>query len=335
MIFKPDLFVSIATMCLLTSCAGTYKHELKFNPSEPLRVAVLPFQQVDSGGKVITDSANTALDSVPFVSEKLSDPPAVFVRKLVQSELQKSKLDLVAPAYVDTQLSHHGFGTAPFFNREKLQSTPATALCEMLSCDAVLYGTVTEWDRSYYGIQAVSTVAVHLRMVRASDGAAIFTASAEDSDSRGISKGPTGISSIVLEPIKGLSNTIITDTASRLVTSMIKPVLVASRPEPLDSFPPAIFASSHDGRGRGISVSAPLTVVMLGTPKEDAYFSIGSIIEQIPMVEKDEGHYIGQYYPLAPDRVSAEPVFVYLRDKYGRLSEQKVGMGSVSVQESP
>ena len=70
---------------------------------------------------------------------------------------------------------------------------------------------------------------------------------------------------------------------------------------------------------------------MLGSGGSIATFSIGNQIENIPMVETTEGHYIGEYYPLPTDLFQSEPVTVRLVDSVGRETSQKVGKGSVTL----
>ena len=41
------------SIAFITGCAGTYQSKLEFNPTEPIRVVVLPFIQVDSKDKII------------------------------------------------------------------------------------------------------------------------------------------------------------------------------------------------------------------------------------------------------------------------------------------
>lgn len=324
--------ITVAGLFCLSACAGTFKHEINFNPSEPYRVAVLPFAEVDSSGEIIDANYNLFVDNIPLVSSKLQESPANFVQSLVQRRLSKSGLDLVAPRVVEAKISHAGLRTASGLDVRKVFGTDPKALCELLFCDALVYGRVTKWDRSYYALQTVSTVGVDLKMVSAADGKILFSSQAKDSDSRGLTKGPTGISSVVLEPIRGLDNQIILDLASNVVDKMLRPLDMKAQSELLKTPPPAIVASAHDCNSGVLNRNNPLTVVLLGNPKKQASFSIGGIVEHIPMVEKDDGHYIGQYYPLATDKFKAQPVHVFLKDEFGRVSEQKLGRGDITIQ---
>src|SRR5687768_12524613 len=99
----------LAVSAFAAGCAGTFKSNVAFNPSEPLRIAVLPFGQVDENGKLVRVDENYLIDNVVVVSTKLKQTPAQFVQSLVQSELGKASLDVITPAIVEAELLHHGF----------------------------------------------------------------------------------------------------------------------------------------------------------------------------------------------------------------------------------
>jgi Putative bacterial lipoprotein (DUF799) len=327
--------ILIIGLILISACSSKYQHDLFFNASEPLRVAVLPFVQVNKNGQVIDGKSELLLDNVSLVSSKSTLPPSSYVRNLVQDELTKSGLDLVSPSLVDANLSHNGFDDLsrnPPFQLEKILLASPDELCSKLfSCDAVLFGKITNWDRDYYAIQSVNTVGIELKLISAKDKKVLFSSVAKDSDSRGITKGPTGFSNILIEPIKGLDNQIILDLARKVVGKMLSPLHMENRPEFLQSAPPAIFASAHDAESGSLSKDSALTVVALGSSKNLASFSIGNIIENIPMIEKESGHYIGKYIPLKSDSFSNQAVYVALTDQFGRTTRQKLGTNSLSL----
>lgn len=321
---------------LLSGCAGTFKSDVHFNVTEPLRVAVVPFAQVSGDGKLVQTDENIVLDDVALISTRLKESPARYVQEAVQSELSKTSLDVITPGVVEAELLHNGFdirGSKPVMvDHGKVFNTSAKDLCSrILSCDAVLYGKVTKWDRSFFAIQTINTVGIELRLVSARDGKVLFESAGEDSESRGITKGPTGFSDLVIEPIRGLDNDIITGLAREVVAKMIKPLLSDSRPEFLESAPPAVLASAHDAYGGSVARTGKLTVLALATPNQVASFSIGNVIENVPMVERAPGHYYGLYYPLSTDTFQNLPVAVSVRDEYGRSTVQKIGNGTVSL----
>lgn len=327
--------VSLFVVTLCAGCAASYKHTLSFNPSEPIRIAVLPFAQVDKNGKLVRVDENLLIDNVTLVSSKLKQAPAQFVQAEVQSELSKASLDVVTPAIVEAALVHNGYTvpeTKPVeLDLSKIFAAQPKEICtKLLSCDAVLYGTITKWDRSYYGVQSVSTFGLNLKLVSAHNNKVLFETSAEDSDSRGLTKGPTGFSNLVLEPLKGLDNAIITALADDVVENALKPLNRRARPEFLSVAPPAIIAAAHTAPGGTIPPNGRLTIIVLGSPSQTALFSIGNRIVDIPLVERSPGHYVGEYIPLPTDRFQKQQVSVSLQDEVGRTTRQPLAGDGVS-----
>jgi hypothetical protein len=331
-------FYKISLIALLISalgCAGTYTHKLDFDRTSPLRVAVLPFYQIDKSGAYTSGNGSIALDGVPFISEESTESPAEFLRILTQSEVGESALDVLSPTVVDLNLSHSGL-TKPAsleLDLKRIMETPPSVLCsKIFSCDAVLYGKVTEWDRSYYGIESVSSVGLELRLVSAKTGNELFVSSAKDSEGRGISKGPTGFSDLVVAPISGLDSKIIANLARNVVEKMISPLKTPDQKELEEVTPPAIFAATHDVFDSVINHKQILTVLAFGTPRGGASFSIGTNIKDIPMIERSAGHYVGEYHPSAVDVFSSAPVVITLADSLGRKATQTIGRGELTLQ---
>ena len=324
----------ITTTLVAVGCSGTYKNQVHFNPSEPIRIAVLPFAQVDDSGALIQADENYLIDNVALVSSKLKQTPAQFVQTLAQSELAEASLDVVTPAIVEAALVHNGFGlpgTNPVqLDLQKVFAADPKQVCtKLVSCDAVLYGKVTNWDRSYYGIESVSSVGVDLKIVSANTGKVLFESTATDSDSRGVSKGPTGFSNIVIEPIKGLDNEIITTLARDVIKQSISPINRKSRPGFLKTAPPFIIESAHSAP-KGVLVNGKLVVAVMGTPEMTGSFSIGNAIRDVPLVERSPGHYIGEYLPVSGDTFQSQIVTVSLQDEAGRKTSQPLSKIAVS-----
>lgn len=332
----PTLFAAILpALASLMGCVGSYKHTLNFNPGEPIRIAVLPFVQIDSKGEVVEEDANLLIDKVVLLSSEQKLTPAQFMQGLVQSELSKASLDVITPIVVDSELIHAGFGrdgTNPVTidARKVLAADPKMLCSKILACDAVLYGRVTRWDRSYYGIESVATIALKLTLVSAKNGQVLYEIAAEDSESRGVTKGPTGFSNLVIEPLKGLDNEIIQNLGREVADRAIVPLENRGRPEVVNTAPPAIIASGHDAFSGSIAQSGKLVVVAFGSPGQAASFSVGNVARGIPMIERAPGHYIGEFIPLSGDSFSSQFVVVSIRDEFGRTTSQKLAAKTVS-----
>jgi hypothetical protein len=323
------IFTSLIFLLVFNGCSARVTNRLNFDPGEPLRVVVLPFRQIDENGKLVSVDGNLGIDNLSLVSSKLDSSPPRLIEKLVKEELTSSGLDVVSPPIVDTVLAHTGFGVGPNYKFDKLWEASPAEICKNLGCDAVLYGTVNEWDRDYYGVESVSTVGIEIRIIRAANAKEIFYAKVSDSTSRGLSKGPTGFSSILLEPLRGLDSDLISKLADGVVQKATAPLKMTKRPEFLNSPPPAILAASHDAQEDG-NIKQSIVVLALGSYQMEASFSIGNFIRNIPMIEKDPGHYYGEYVPLPSDKFSNLPLVVTLIDQAGRKTAQRVGESSLS-----
>lgn len=329
--FKNGAVVA-ATLLLAMGCAGTYKQKVEYNTLEPLRVAVLPFAEVDSTGAFLDSDPNLLIDKVAVVSQELSEKPRSLVRKLVQAELEETALDILAPSLINSKLHHTEYSDSNLdFILPKIHATSAQSFCPaVFDCDAVLYGKVTRWDRSYYGIQSSTTVGLELKLISARDGRVLFEGRAEDSDSRGITKVPTGFSDLVLEPIKGLDNEITVKLAQRVVSKLLEPLKASAKPEYHATVPPSIYAAAHTGAINQSMRERGLSVMLVGSRKRAATFSIGQVITNVPMAERAPGQYSGEFVPLPTDHFDDELVVVSLVDEFGRATTQSLP-GAVSL----
>jgi hypothetical protein len=311
----------------VTACGPTVTHTVNFNPSEPLRLAVLPFRYVGDGAsssEVAPPTSNLLIDSINPLASVPTSSPTQLARTYVQNELTATRFDVLTPFLVEATLAHSGLTNSEgAFLQQKIHALSPQEICEeFLTCDAVLYGTVYDWDRDYYGIESVSSVDIEVVVRSARTGAEIFRSRGKDSDRRGISGGPTGFSDLVLEPIRGLDASIIEELAQKTIASMFRPL--RNKPTSPIAGPPSIYAAATDSHHGNFGSAKPLLVLMYGSSTKTASFSIGSVIRDIPMVEKYPGHYAGEYYPLDGDSFSQQAVTVQLRDEFGRAATHAV-----------
>lgn len=326
--------VSFAVMLSsLGGCAKGYKMSGDFNSAEPIRVAVLPFYQIVDGkphGEAF--EASLAIDDVPLLSSKPIDSPASFVEESVRTALARTGMDVVSPSFVRLQLGHHGFV------REKvisvpllLESTPQN-LGELLSADAVLYGKVTDWTRSYYGLESINTVGVELRLVRAADGAELWRANAKESQGRGLSGIPTGFSSLVLEPLKGLDEKNIEQLALKVIGKTFEPLMTKRQAAKDNSPGPVIFGAVAFGRvpaGRktGANAAQRLTILAIASPGKKVSAKLETQGLEYSLLEGEPGHYTTEVEVDSMRSKTTEPgslglktgeVAVLVTDEYGR-----------------
>jgi hypothetical protein len=183
----------------------------------------------------------------------------------------------------------------------------------------VLYGYIDKWDRSYYGLQSVNTVQVRVKMVSANSDLVLFESLGSDSTSRGITKIPTGFSSLVVEPLKGLDYEIISELASSVVSEMLSPLKASVRPDFLETPPPVIYAVGARVHNDTVHI------VLFGSAKHQASLSIAGGPSNVPMIERSSGHYYGEYLPIKVSTLASKPdIKITLGDSFGRKTEQLV-----------
>lgn len=315
----------IPLVMLAVGCSGQVTSKVSFNRTEPLRVVVLPFVQVDAQGTIISSDGSLAIDQIPLLSSELMGTPAEFAQDIVERELAYTALDIVPPAVVSAELVHHGFAKEDLsLDLEKVYNASPRELCtHLLTCDAVLYGKVTRWDRSYLAIQSISRFGADIELRSMNDGRVLFQASIDESDSRGITKGPTGFSDLVIAPLKGLDSGLLRELALRSIKQALRPLRLDGMQPDQKSPAPAIIAAAHSNMvGDGV----PLSIAAVGTPRMEASFAVEGVVQGIPMVEGRDGQYYGELFSRAPQSLLGRTVVVSLRDQSGRLTQRRIAL---------
>lgn len=305
----------LVLVLILCGCAPKVKSLIAFDPAQPIRIAVLPFHQVERG-KIIPESysPNIFIDNIPLLSSKIQETPASLIQGIVETELRKNGFDLLSNAFVRTQLGHHGFVEGSKVKVDELRNAEEKRLGELLSADAILYGSVSKWRRRYWGLESSTTVGVELKLVSAADGREIFVSEGEDTDVRGITGIPTGLFSLIFEPIRALDSDNILKLGERLVKRMLKPLSIKDRDDYLNSAGPAIYGAVHTDR---VSEKESLVVLLLGSPEQEGQFSL-SATQRYPLYEIEPGKYVGNFRLIQGERLELKEVVVTLKDRFGR-----------------
>jgi hypothetical protein len=304
-------------------CGPQITRSLNFNPTEPLRLAVLPFLYQEEGkmqAEVAPPTSNLLIDSINPLASAPNGTPTQLVRSYFHDELLRTSFDVVPQFAVEASLAHAGFTNKKGeFLQQKIHALSPSQICkQLMDCDAVLYGIVREWDRNYYGIESVSSVDIDITIRSARTGEVMFAARGTDSDRRGITGGPTGFSDLLIEPIKGLDSDNIEKLAQQTVKALLEPLAVKTAEHSPQSL--SIYAVASDGKAGVLTPSDSLLVLLYGSSQQQASFSIGTAIQNVPMVEKFPGHYVGEYFPLAGEDFHDAMITVELRDPAGRSS---------------
>ena len=328
--------VAIASILVnIYGCSSNTKNSLNYEPSRRLRVAVLPFVKVNDVGEIVEDEDGRLLiDNLSLSSFPVNETPTQTIRRILISTLQGTNLNLVSQDLIDVDIPHNGFSLpGNKIDYKKLYSTSAKKLCgSFLDCDAVLFGKLVRWDRSYYGVESVHEVAAELTLVSARDDKVLYDSKGSDFETRGLTKGPTGFSSIVTEPIQGLDSKITENLARTLIQEMLEPLTI-KMDKNVDMLlpPPAIFAAAYTSRNTIVSATNPLSILAMASPGSVLSATIQGTEIEIPLFENSPSHYSGKYYPLETDKVDTDKIVLVAKDKNSNETKLKITGDRIST----
>lgn len=294
---------SITLVCLSLLLAGCAQRRAiqtvakDIDLSQGIAVAILPFAEA------------------PGVSDD-ETPPGQLVRQgLVANFRLKSNVEVIELAYVDDVCRRNGWTAS------SLAQAPATEIGKALGADSLLYGTVTEWSRNYYGLESAANVGAKVRLVDARTGAVLWEADRLESKHAGLSGGPTGYASAAFSPLQGLAKSNLYLLANELSANLVDMLLTPTASEQQAGTPAtrlevgcAAYCLSSPG---SLHTGDTITVVALGTPGQTATFDLGGHRRHIPMTEGAPGHYVGAYLVHTGDQFQDASVMVTLTSRRG------------------
>jgi len=322
--------LGLAAVLTFAACTGVAEQhhaapELTQLRAAGYRIAVLPF----------TNSApedGFLAGSLAPVGELLSlegggdvpmrDRLPELLRGDVHAWLQQTEFDVMDPWRVATQLDHAGF------TREQQRDPERAAeLARALQVDGVVLGDVRRWNRSYYVVQSVVEVGLHLELIDGGTGKPLFTTTRTETIGSGVTGGPTGYVSAATEPLAGLRGShlrYLTRSVTRHAVTDLNGGMLGTQPGPSSPRLSVVaLAQQHDGPFRE---GERVDVIAVGTPDCDVRFDIGRLRCEVPMqqtnVDDDargaRATYLGHYVVAAADAARELPVTCTIQRGTGR-----------------
>ncbi len=132
----------------------------------PRRVAILPFQSVVGGGRI---EGSRSIFHWLTRREDASAQVAEQMRQAFFGQFAQLEFDLLKMSRVDRILSQEGLESV-----EKIRSTPAQHLGEILGADAVIFGEVSQFDYYYGLLYAQLAAGLSMQMIDTRDGRVLW-----------------------------------------------------------------------------------------------------------------------------------------------------------------
>lgn len=342
MIPVPVKLTAAGAVLLLASCNASWRYVkrdpmFRPTPAEPVRVAVLPFEDKSGGNSVLYYPFLPFIYLASLVTFSIPDAPpdsvkgAETLRELLIARLGGSAIRVVSSRAVLTTLHHRGL----------LEGSPRmdpVELGKILGVDAVLYGELLDWAGHYYVVESRTVVEARIRLVSTLDRRELLTATIGVTDRAGVTGGPTGYIGAAATPVAALAAGPYADLAHEWADLTTKDLLLTGNATngtgviPVDPVPfVAAAAVAPPRNGVRYLEGELLEVVALGAPGCKATFDVGGLRASVPMVEtartarpgaEDEvsAVYQGHFYVSATDRADGAAVRVTLESSAGRAT---------------
>jgi hypothetical protein len=313
------LLVALGASCTGTHASRQIAPQLAQLRTMGYRIAVVPFTNTAPADGLLSDSLAAVGETIalePGQEAPMRERIAQSMQDHVLTWLQQTDFEVIDPWHAATQWTHAGLASVAN-DRSRLAE-----VARALGVDGVLYGDVRQWNRSYYVVQSVAEVGLHVELIDATSGLTLFASDRTERHGAGLSGGPTGYVSAATEPLAGLSGShlrTLARNAARHLAEDLNGGELGNQPGPTaPRLAVVALAKEHDGPFRA---GERVDVVATGTPDCQVQFDLGRLRTSVPMVmttrhEDPRGPratYLGHYIVDAVDAATELPLTCTIR----------------------
>ncbi|HYA14914.1 MAG TPA: GNA1162 family protein, partial [Syntrophales bacterium] len=285
---------------------GTYEVGPYFEKHKPQTVAVLPFMneaKSQLGSDEVRRGFYNHFSSLPYRAMKLYT---------VDNILRKAGLT----------------------DNETISKTSPQELGKILGVDAVIYGSISDFDKLFAVVYSSVSVGAEIKMYDTKTGNFLWSGRhVARIHEGGISTTPVGIIATVVATAMNVRDIQLLRACDDLFRDMVKTIPVPTMAEALR--PPVISLLTQDTKNMPKKAGDEIKVVIQGTPKMQAYFEIGEFKKNIDMQEVEPGGYLGIYKVIPGDNVTKAVITGYLRDDAGNTAQWVDAIGTVTLDTIP
>jgi hypothetical protein len=262
---------------------------------------------------------------LPFANTTTNPEAGIILRKMFYNFFSSLNYHDQEPFWVDEKLKQKNLYQKVVAG----EHVSPQKLGQFLGVDAVIYGKVLGLGKIYALVYSENNAGLRARMVQSDTGRIIW----ELEHSIHLREGDVPLS------LTGLAATLVKTAISHQQATHMKAAselcmqMVATIPDPpaLTESPPKIQALVHNGAGKLLRPGDYLKVVMIGDKGLSAGWSIPSLVDDLPMKEKEPGVYIGAYRVRTHDRLPHGRLVGYLISKTGVRSQWVDTLGPVKI----
>lgn len=266
---------------------------------------------------------------LPFEGPEGKEEGRRIVRGVVYNHLSGTTYEVLKLHLVDERLQ-----TAQLLTTDAIARQSPQELGALLKADAILYGTVTHYNRLYALLYSQVAVGAKIRLVEAGSGKLIWEREeVARIHAGGVAVSPWGAAFTAATTALNLREAELLhasdDFGRKLLHGLPTPPLSEARR------PPRLDRVLSDGAGRVLKAGDMVTVIMEGEAGHVATFDLLPLARNIPMTESPEGVYTGRQTVRPGENAQDAYVVARLIDAQGRLTERQEILGRFTVDSSP
>ncbi|MCX5851209.1 MAG: DUF799 family lipoprotein [Deltaproteobacteria bacterium] len=215
-----------------------------------------------------------------------------------------------------------------------IRDTPPQELGKILKADAVVFGTISNFDKLFAVLYSQVAVGAKIEMYDTREGHFLWSGEhVSRIHEGGIATTPVGLIATIIATSLNVRDIQLLRACDDLFRDMVKTIPV---PDIRDmSHPPAIALLTQDTKNAPKRGGDIIQVVLQGAPGMNAYFDIGDFRKGVEMKEVEPGGYLGSYRVEPGDNVKGAIVTGYLSDSAGNTSLWIDAIGSVTIDTTP
>lgn len=313
-LFSPLLLLLLVIVGLLSSCAGII---------EEIRLSAANSKKVTATGQ--PSGLPTIIAIMPFLNQTEEAGIENRLRQNIYNQFNsRSYVDLELAA-VDEKIAQLEMESG-----KRISELTNLEVCQAIGCDGLIYGRVIDYQKTHGGVFSNLGITAEVWLVDAKNDKEIVRI--KDSVNYLQGGAPLTPLGIIMTGVMTTANLrefqqarIVNELSQKLVQKMPEPEVSPSLMRPVIEEVLTNAGESPFGRGEIVRVGLHGESGALGT------FDIGNFKRGLPLREKEEGIYLGEYGVSPGDSTRDMPIIAYLKRPSGTESQWVDTSGLVSI----